>query len=37
MGKIGAHDDCRAYASEREGEIASATAEVKDHGIALLQ
>jgi hypothetical protein len=37
MGKIGAHDACRAYASESEGEIASATAEIKDPSIALLQ
>jgi hypothetical protein len=37
MGKIGAHDACRAYASESEGEIASAAAEIKDHSIAVLE
>jgi hypothetical protein len=37
MGKIGAHDAGRAYAGEREGEIASATAEIKDHSIAVLE
>jgi len=35
MGKIGAHDACRAYASESEGKIAGATAEIKDHSIAV--
>jgi hypothetical protein len=37
MGKIGAHDACRAYASESESQIASATAEIKDHSIAVLE
>jgi hypothetical protein len=37
MGKIGPHDACSAYASESEGEIASATAEIKDHSIAVLE
>jgi hypothetical protein len=37
MGKISAHDGCRAYASERQGEIASATTEIKDHSIAALE
>jgi hypothetical protein len=37
MGKIGAHDACRTYAIENEDEIASATAEIKDHSIAVLE
>jgi hypothetical protein len=37
MGKIGAHDACRAQASESEGEIASAAAEIKDPRIAVLE
>jgi hypothetical protein len=37
MGKIGADDACRAYASESQGEIAGTTAEIKDHGIAELE
>jgi hypothetical protein len=37
MGKIGAHDACRAYASESERKIASATAEIKNHGFAVLE
>jgi hypothetical protein len=37
MGKIGAHDACRTYASESQGQIASATAEIQDHSIAVLE
>ena len=37
MGKIGAHDGCRAHARESEGEIAGATAEIQDHRIAVLE
>ena len=37
MGKIGAHDAGRAYAGESEREIASATAEIKDHSTAVLK
>jgi hypothetical protein len=37
MGKIGADDACRAYASESEGEFAGTTAEIKDHSIAVLE
>jgi hypothetical protein len=37
MGKIGADDACRAHASESEGEIAGATAEIKDHSVTVLE